>query len=164
VAGRIGEAGIVASDAARAGEGATSAARAATRTLTRHGEAPPARVLRVGEDRTKVNLLASKNAGVRLAQHGYDRMVQRSLDPEAAAAYHYGQARKGVSAKRNMALGKIYERVAQKNLVHVDESLPAGAKVHINPAHGRLARVDEQLARVQQRGDTILAEHGVMTP
>jgi hypothetical protein len=29
-------------------------------------------------------LLASKNAGVRLAQRGYDRMVQRALDREAA--------------------------------------------------------------------------------
>jgi hypothetical protein len=197
-----------------------------------------ARVLRVGDEHTSVNLLASKNAGVRLAQRGYDRMLQRSLDreasgqkvgrvgarvakhaqkrvtgalaeeqrieqklrlvpadmldrsaakilrkkstgrheqaaleltstqtpPEAAAAYHYAQAAKRVNPKRNMALAKIYEHVAQKNLVHVDESLPAGRKVHINPAHERLAHVDKQLAEVQQRGDTMLSKHGVMTP
>jgi hypothetical protein len=214
----------------------------ATAAAGRVGEAAigakGARVLRVGEERTPVNLLASKNAGARLAQRGYDRMLQRALDreasgqkvgrvggrvakhatkrvagaqaeeqrieqklrlipadmldrsaakilrkrstgrdeqaaleltstqtpPEAAAAYHYAQARKGVNPKRNMELGKIYERVATRNLVHVDLSREAGAKVHINPAHERLAHVDEQLARVQRRGDTILAEHGVMTP
>jgi hypothetical protein len=214
----------------------------ATAALGRVGEAAVgakgARVLRVGDEHTSVNLLASKNAGIRLAQRGYDRMLQRALDreaagqktgrvtarvakhaqkrisgagaeelrieqklrlipadmldrsaakilrkkstgrheqaaleltstqtpPEAAAAFHYAQAAKGVNPKRNMALAKIYEHVGQRGLVHVDESLPAGKKVHINPAHERLAHVDKQLERVQKRGDTILAKHGVMTP
>lgn len=82
---------------------------------------------------------------------------------EEAAAYHYAQAAKNVNPELNRAVGRLYERVSKANLVHVDESRPAGEKVYINPAHGKLAAADKQLARVQQRGDTILAEHGVMT-
>ena len=83
--------------------------------------------------------------------------------PEEAAAYLRGQAEKGVNVKQNQAVARLYDRVAQRGLVQLDESKPAGEKVFVNPAHGALAKTDQALARVQSRGDRILEEKQVRT-
>lgn len=78
VAGRFGEAGLAASEAARSGEGGLEAARAAGRALGNHTPLP--REIHVPGNEDPVFLHASRNAGVRLIQRAYDHVLQRALN------------------------------------------------------------------------------------
>lgn len=81
--------------------------------------------------------------------------------PLEAAQYHLDQAAKGVNPGLNKAVARLYQNVAKRDLVHLDETKPAGEKVFVNPAHEALAKTDAALAPVQMRGDRILEEKGV---
>jgi hypothetical protein len=89
--------------------------------------------------------------------------------PGEAARYHMDKAIEAQKAgdaalaRRHAHVGRIYERVGQRNLVHLDESRPKGEQVVINPAHKALAAADKHLARVGEVGDVHLEEKGVMT-
>lgn len=253
MAGKLGEAGL----AARAAEGgaAARAAEAAKALVRSHGDVAP-RVLRSGDKAHETTLIHSRNAGVRLAQRGYDAMVQRAMDkeaqaegagrvtsriaahgkkriggalaeeqravqrmnatpadrlersalrlsklplkaggklhsaaleltstqtpPEVAVAYHESQAlklgRKAINAsgaeaeqlaeaaQRNEKVADLYRQVHEHDLVHVDLSRPAGEKVFVNPAKGRLAAADAALAHAGRKGEEIIAEHNLMSP
>lgn len=134
VAGRLGEAGL----AAREGD----AAAAARALVSKHGDVAP-RMLRSG-DNEPATLIHSRNAGVRLAQRGYDRVVQSALDREAKAEgvnrltshiAEHGKARIGG------ALAEEQRSVQRMNAVPADKlersalrlsklPLKAGGKLH----------------------------------
>lgn len=81
--------------------------------------------------------------------------------PLEAVQYHLDQAAKGVNPGLNKAIARLYQNVAKRDLVHLDETKPAGEKVFVNPAHEALAKTDAALSRVQTRGDRILEEKNV---
>lgn len=83
-----------------------------------------------------------------------------NTSPEEAAAYHLGQAAKGVEPKLNLAVGKLYQAVAAKGLLTRNEA----GDVIVAAAHPKLAAADLRLAAVQGKGDEILARYGVRSP
>lgn len=87
-------------------------------------------------------------------------LTSTQTTPLEATQYHLGQAEKGVNPGLNKAVARLYQNVAKRDLVHLDETKPAGEKVFINPAHEALAKTDAALAPVQVRGDRILEETG----
>ncbi len=106
----------------------------------------------------------SKMKGARREEQAALELTSHQVTPAEAVSYHTTQAEKGVNPTQNTAVAKLYQRVADRNLVHLDETKPAGEKVFINPEHVKLANADAALARVQSSGDQILAEKGVRTP
>lgn len=101
-------------------------------------------------------------AGNRLQQAALE-LTSTQVPAEEAAAYHFAQAAKGVNPKVNTLAARLYQQVADRGLVHVDETRGPGQKVFINPKFGKLAKADARLAAAQERGDTLLAEHNIMS-
>lgn len=135
---------------------------------------------------------SAKKLGAKIGK-GQERVQQAALEltstntpPEDAAAYHLGQAAKGVAAKeklasgaemskaektdavklagaidRNRTVAKLYQTVADKGFLTKN----ADGDVIVNAAdHPKLAQTDVALARVQGKGDEALAKYGVRTP
>jgi hypothetical protein len=103
-------------------------------------------------------------------RQGRPRVHQAALEltsvqtpAEEAAAYHYAQAAKGVNPRQNT--GSRSCTSASRSATSSTSTSPALPARRLHQPGAREARAaDEQLAKVQSRGDTILAEHGVMTP
>jgi hypothetical protein len=83
-----------------------------------------------------------------------------NTSPEEAAAYHLGQAAKGVEPRLNLAVGKLYQTVSQRGLLTKNEA----GDVIVAAAHPKLAAADLRLAAVAGKGDEILARYGVRSP
>jgi hypothetical protein len=104
----------------------------------------------------------------RVTKPGEGRLHQAALEltsvnttPEKAAAYHLGQAAKGVDKLRNATVARLYQTVADRKLLTTNEH----GDVVVNAAdHPKLAEADLALARTQGRGDEILSRYGIRSP
>jgi hypothetical protein len=98
---------------------------------------------------------------------GRQRVEQAALEltsvnttPERAAAYHLGQAAKGVEPALNRAAAKLYSKVGERRMLTMNKD---GDVIVNADEHPRLALADVRLADVQGRGDEILARYGQRT-
>jgi hypothetical protein len=98
---------------------------------------------------------------------GQGRVNQAALEltsvntaPEDAAAYHLAQAEKGVEPARNRVVAKLYQTVHDRGLLTKNSD----DDVIVSPNYPKLAEADRHLAKVQGRGDEILARYQVRTP
>lgn len=100
----------------------------------------------------------SKTPGARREEQAALELASSNTTPAEAAAYHLKQAEKGVHPDQNHAVARLYQRVGVRGLLRQDEH----GNVVVNAAdHPKLAKADEQLARVQALGDKTLVEKGV---
>lgn len=102
-----------------------------------------------------------KGAPPKKVQQAALRLTSENSTAEESAAFHRGQAAKGVSPKENLKQAAIYDKVADHGLLTKD----AAGNVAIDAAKfPRLAQIDERLAKGQTEVDKIIAKHGEMTP
>lgn len=87
-------------------------------------------------------------------------LTSMNTTPAEAATYHLVQAAKGVSPGLNRQVAKLYGKVLAAGYLTHDG---AGNVAVDASRYPRLAEVDKRLAVVQQRGDEILADHGIRT-
>lgn len=104
--------------------------------------------------------LSGKKGAGRVNQAAME-LTSVNTAPEDAAAYHLAQAEKGVSPERNREVARLYQTVHEKGLLTRNEK---GDVVVDAAKHPRLAHVDLALAKVQGRGDEILARYGIRSP
>lgn len=112
-------------------------------------------------DQAAKNLTSKTSPGTGRVNQAALELTSVNTAPEVASAYHLGQAEKGIDAARNRVVAKLYDTVAQKNLLTKNEN---GDVIVNAAAHPDLAKADLKLARVQGRGDEILARYGIRSP
>jgi hypothetical protein len=91
------------------------------------------------------------------------RLASEQSTPEEAIAFHERQLAQGIEPKAQKAQIKLLSAVRDRGLISLDESRPAGERVHINAeVHPGLAAIDKQLASAGAERDVILARTGQM--
>ena len=97
--------------------------------------------------------LGRKMSGAQRVKQAALELTSTQTTPREAAAYHLGQAGKGINPELNRAVAKLYKRVDAEGMLTV-----RNGKVVVNEqTHPALAVADARLARVQRGGDEILA-------
>jgi hypothetical protein len=121
--------------------------------LQQRTRAVPAAML----DKAALKISRGRTPGLRREKQAALELTSVNTAPEEAAAYHLGQAEKGVNPQRNKAVAALYQRVADKGYLTKDGKGNVTVDAEKFP---QLAKVDARLADVQARGDETLAGEG----
>lgn len=96
----------------------------------------------------------------RKVQEAALRLTSENSTAQEVAAFHRGQAQKGVALKPNLKQARLYDQVAKHGLLTQDEH---GNVIVDAAAHPNLAVLDAHIAEGQAQVDEIAKAHDLMT-
>lgn len=116
---------------------------------------------KLGGNVAKRNIRTPGGFSNRKIQQAALRLTSENATGAEAAAYHLGQAAKGVAVKANRRQAALFQAVHDSGILHQDEH----GNVHVNvEQYPHLAAVDAKIAAGQGHVDQIIAAYGHRSP